>query len=489
MLTAGLLAACLVATASAAGPSSPTIYALHWDSGSHVDLLRLDAETLAVTGRISLPGRELSSPVPRAVSPNGTRLALGGFPVISMFDTQTMREAGTADFYSLGLAWPSSRRLSALGARNGSPLEFATIDPDSAAVVAEWPLPDSLVTMRAYSGGIAALTTPVVRDGRQSFFYGAPISVSVFGRSGAPRLAHAPLVRLAVENWHATPSSPLPPRATQALALARDDLARRRGIPPAEVEAVAVRPGWVNLFDLRGRAYDIVLGARGEYVSYVATIDPGIRLGDPTSLPGRPAPSENDILRVEPGTWEIIDARLVADARRGHVYLVTSGSVLVDVNATSGRIRYRPLQQSLGDLFLPSADPVLAGRKVFAATGGVWTNPGQRRFVIVDLNSGRVVDRSNLGYDLYEGRLEPSGSRVFVYSPVRGVSLLGPSGRARYTILEDSPVGQLHARGSRAYVTLGASVAVVDVPSGRILRTVTFSDPIELLVGRQPPPF
>jgi len=69
------------------------------------------------------------------------------------------------------------------------------------------------------------------------------------------------------------------------------------------------------------------------------------------------------------------------------------------------------------------------------------------------------------------------------------VSLLGPSGRARYTILEDSPVGQLHARGSRAYVTLGASVAVVDVPSGRILRTVTFSDPIELLVGRQPPPF
>jgi hypothetical protein len=291
-----------------------------------------------------------------------------------------------------------------------------------------------------------------------------------------------------------TSSSRLPPRASEAVALAREDLARRKGISVTEVETLAMKPGWAQGWDFPRKAYDIALGARGEYVSYLAAIEPVIQLREPVTLPGRPAGSENDILHAANGTWEVTDAALVLDNRRERAYVVTTGSASAEVDLKRMRVRYRPHRAAIGEYFLDHFHPALTGGKVFLGATRIFPGRSEDRFLILDLPTGRVADISNLGHDLYSGGIEPAGSRVFFYSAREGVSLLNPSGLARYTILDDGSVARVQVRGPRAYVTLSrhqepARTAVVDVASGRVLRVAPFSTPVELLVGRQTPPY
>jgi hypothetical protein len=139
-----------------------------------------------VTGRASFPRPDIPSDPPRATSPDLARLAVGGIDAISIFDTLRMRLVGEVPVGPLALAWPSRRSLLGLVSHPPGQAAFARIDPDTARIVAEWPVPDSVSTWRTFGGGIVALTTRPVYEPSRSFV-GSRVWVRVFGKNGAPR--------------------------------------------------------------------------------------------------------------------------------------------------------------------------------------------------------------------------------------------------------------------------------------------------------------
>jgi hypothetical protein len=119
MLTPGLLAAVLLSAANAAGPSLQPVYAVHLRSTAGWDLLRLDPETLAETGRASFSVD--SDWVPRAASPEGSRVALGSGRRLIVLNPRYMRQVGgvTTPLSILALAWPSQRIMLTAGTAIG----------------------------------------------------------------------------------------------------------------------------------------------------------------------------------------------------------------------------------------------------------------------------------------------------------------------------------------------------------------------------------
>jgi hypothetical protein len=497
MLTAGLLAAVLVSTASAAGRSRAPLYAVENRS-----LLRLDAETLAVSGRAPYEGNSCGSfRSARAWSPDHRRLAVADdcHDAVSIFDVRKLGRTSLVQLqhsHPRAFAWPTRRRLLVVLIQYGdvpSPL-FARIDTEAARRLRDWR--GSYRTWqseaKAFGGNVMAIATPGPAFGCCEEWLGAPLWFSALGRSG--ELVSLPTaIRLGIENWHVTASAPLPPAAARAVSGAREDFARRRGIGVDETRALGVTP-WKTW----GRSgYYVTVSGRGEVLRYRCTY-PCEQVGTPYSYGWPPPYPENDLLRAENGTWEAVDAALVDARARDRALIVTSGRVYADVDLTrvgSGgpRIRYHGLREYLGQSVDGPAH--VPGRKIFVPVRSSGSSGVPDQLVLLDLRTNRLRRLDSAG-----GFVEPAGSGVLLYgggpNGTGGVTFFDAGGHRRYTILEGKRVARVQGRKPFAYVTIWrgeigdrnhTETAVVRLDSGRVLRTVTFPTPVELLVGRALP--
>ena len=500
MLTPGLLAAVLLSAANAAGPSLQPVYAVHLRSTAGWDLLRLDPETLAETGRASFSVD--SDWVPRAASPEGSRVALGSGRRLIVLNPRYMRQVGgvTTPLSILALAWPSQRITLTAGTAIGPggvslPYPaFARIDPRAARVTKKWELAPhgrglrgtsrvvEIINLVAPSGLVAALTAVVDVDEFTRRYSGGPLVLSALGERGPLRTARVARIRLALENWHVTASSRLPPLARKAVELAREDFQRRTGYGAGEL--VAMRPSSSFL----GRArYDLVFRTRG-YMIYRAWLDDRrttVVIDEPQVVSTPPEPTDNDLLRAANGTWEVADAALVVGSAR-RAFLITSGGVFAEVDLKRARIRYRALRRPIGGRL--EGPPALVGRRyvlfVRRASGANSAEP-----LVLDTRKARLSPAACDGR-----RIEPVGSRAFCYGyyPRPGLTVLDASGRRLYTILDESKVVRAQAQGPFGYVRLASpyggegDIVAFDIETGRPLRTVPSDNVTSLLLGRNP---
>jgi hypothetical protein len=291
------------------------------------------------------------------------------------------------------------------------------------------------------------------------------------------RTARIARIRLALENWHVTASSRLPPLARQAVELARKDGGGGR--------LVAMRPSSSFL----GRArYDLVFRTQRGYTMYRAWLDDRrttVVIDEPQVVSTPPEPTDNDLLRAANGTWEVADAALVVGSAR-RAFLITSGGVFAEVDLERARIRYRTLRHPIGGRL--EGPPALVGRRyvLFSrrASGANSAEP-----LVLDTRKARLSPAACDGR-----RIEPVGSRAFCYGayPRPGLTVLDASGRRLYTILEKSGIVRAQAQGPIGYVRLASphggegDIVAFDLESGRLLRTVPSDNITSLLLGRNP---
>ena len=496
MLTAGLLAVVLVSTAGAAGPSRAPIYAVEGAS-----LLQLDSETLAVSGRARYAGNRCGAiRSARASSPDGRRLAVADDcqDFVTIFNTRSFdwqREIPLMHYHPRAFAWPAPRTLLVAQIEYGDVNNpaFIRVDPDAGTATRQG-ISGAQRTWqseaRALGGNVMAIATPGPSFGCCEEWFGAPLWIHALGRSGDV-VSRATKIRFGIENWHVTARAPLPPVARRAVAGARQDLARRKGIAVGETLVRRVTP-W-TVFRIQ-YGYYVEVHAGNEGVQYRCTY-PCEDVGAPSEA--RSSPPENDLLRAKNGTWEVVDAALVDARARDRALIVTSGRVYADVDLTrvgSGgtRIRYHRLRNDLGQFVDGPAQ--IPGRKVFVPVRSKRSSGVPDQLVLLDLRTNRVRRLTSSG-----GLIEPAGSGVLLYGGgtetdgSAGVKFFDARGHRRYTTLKDQPIARVQVRKPFAYVTIWrgeigdwdhTATAVVRLDSGRVLRTVTFPQPVELLVGR-----
>jgi hypothetical protein len=441
----------------------------------------------------------------RAWSPDHTRLAVVDDcdDFVSIFEFHgwrwRKREIQLQHHSPRALAWPARRRLLVVNILYGdvnSP-GFFRADPDAGTVAFRRIVYGGQRTWqseaRALGGNVMALATPGPSFGCCEQWLGAPLWIHTLGRSGNV-VSIATRIRFGIENWHVTASAPLPPGAARAVSGSREDFARRRGIGVDETRALGVRP-WTLYGDRYG--YYVTVSGRGEVVEYRCTF-PCEQIGAPSSASWPPEYPENDILRAENGTWEVVDAALVDARERNHALIVTSGRVYADIDfshveSTGTRIRYHGLREDLGESVDGPAH--IPGRKIFVPVRSTRSSNVPDQLVLLDLRTNRVRRLHSSA-----GLIEPAGSGVLLYgggpNGTGGVTLFDAGGHRRYTTLYGQRIARVQVRKLFAYVTIWrgeigdwnhTETAVVRLASGHVLRTVAFPNQVELLVGRALP--
>jgi hypothetical protein len=323
------------------------------------------------------------------------------------------------------------------------------------------------------------LTALAPRDEFTRRFVGGPLAMHVLGTRGGPRTI--PLrIRLALENWRVTVQARLPP-------LAREAVSRARARISSPATLLAVRPSFSFLGPPQ---YDLLLRGSRSLLAFRATLDFErtriVSFGQTGSTAWLLEPSNNDLLRAKPGTWEVADAALtVAGSRRA--FVITSGSVFADIDLANARVRYRKVKAPDGNR-LRAAPVLLRGARAFVIRGTLRDRPTTG--AIIDLRTARIRR-----FDCNGRVIEPAGERVMCFGydlPPTGIRVFDASGRRLYTVLDGSRISRVKAQGPYGYVRLAnphggdGDAVVFELATGRVLRTVPFSNSITFVIGRNP---
>ncbi|HET7857392.1 MAG TPA: hypothetical protein VFL41_13125 [Gaiellaceae bacterium] len=421
-------------------------------------LVKLDPATLDETGRVSLGRHYL--PYGYAFSPDRSRIAIVGAAegILLHVDLRRLRLTGEAKVPGIEPVWSGS------GLLFGAHRETARDGTTTAKVYRMTPRGDRIeeltlgserpLDLRRGAGGAVLLTTPSSRR----LMVGGPLRVATVGAAGGLRVTRLDKIRLGIEDWHVRAGSVLPPRARGAVDRARDDLARRTGVPTAEINPTRVIPQAMGSFG--DESYEIALSARGDHYIYLVLVWPNEWVASPTRLPGPPEPSQNDLLRAPPGTREAVDVRFAVSPTGRRAFVVTSIGALASVELKSKRVRYRVLEQALGRL-----------NHVIALGEDRVAIAGESEVVIAGARSGERR-RVRRGRDC---QLARGASFFVVYGwGCPGLTIHRLNGRAMRRLLAGSRLYDVALAGGYAYVRVfrdEETTRVVDLRTGRTLRT------------------
>jgi hypothetical protein len=265
---------------------------------------RRDPATLGVKASLEL-GEDTAGRygTEHAWSPNHRRLAIATDRRIRFVNVSPLRETGSlalpSGFGVQFLQWTSPRQVVALV--NGR--ELLRIDPDSAQVVRKEPLRAMVWDLRADGANTILLRGNRGSDAQQPWGRGSSLAVDRIDPSGTVHTAKLSRIRTGIEPWRTLPGTVLPPRAVEAVAVARTAFAQRRGVPESVVQALHVQPA------LRlqcppaggGTGYVITVTDGLAYARYWVSItiipqSPGTQICRVRDLPARPDLSGYNLL-------------------------------------------------------------------------------------------------------------------------------------------------------------------------------------------------
>jgi hypothetical protein len=466
--------------------------------------VRLDPRTLRQIGRAAPLGKDFLGFSGAVASPDESRLALLTYHLLEFVDPSVptltgslpggLDSGGTVGYFSGPWVWPRSNRLVGLGADG----EVLAIDPTSPGLVGRWDSGNSSF-IRAVPGKQRLI---VAEDSG----LGSPLRLVSYGTDGPEASLTLGLIRSGVETgrWRG-----LPPLAQRAVAVSRLALAESAGVTRSETETLAITPGYWSepfpppasscgprldrIFAFVGSkvaGYVIVLRARGERFRYhVFLHGPAVLCARDPDSTAPPLPA-NNLLDASAATS--YGDRVVSGGGDGRVLVLTADGRVARANPSSGRLDYIDLPRALA-----SSGTMLVGA-AWLGSGRVALQVSRKRggsIALVDLRARTV--RSVLRDPLNCQWLQSASGLALIYGPsgqkaCRGFSAYDASGKLRYKLFRTQSILEAQVSGGIAYVRPRPTsdeifaaeqtpIWIVELSSGRILRTVYPTRPIRLL--------
>jgi hypothetical protein len=499
MLTLAFAAVLLLAVATAAGSGrkAPSVFGVEVrvaGATSQLALLRLDPASLAEEARVDLGQDWAGRDVTRyAWSPDHRHLVVATETKIRFVDVESLTETGSVSLprgsHVSYFQWSAPNVAFAL---IGGGRELWRLDPTTATVLESRTL-DAIVWGAQPAGGSTLLLTGTHEPNAGSL--GSSLLLSRLEPSGRMRTTSLPGIRTGLEPWRARPGRLLPPRANQAIELARRQFVQRKGVPEQAVEVVSVRPS--SRLGCRpfsgGMGYVVTLGANGAFTSHGVVVFPGVESGVGVcwyrDLTERPRASNYDLLRSRVGTWQVFDVPLVVD-RTGHrAFVVTSTGPVIEVNLDTMRARSRLPRRRLGAKSSPddfswfTDRPVRLGSRIAVSAGEE-----------VKLFDPRHYTVSTIASRSAPCLITAAGDRLFLYMhpmslgrafPCDGITSLGPRGARRFSLLDGEPVYDFQTTEGYGYGLTDRGTAIIDLKRGRLMALVPRSRP-EIVLLLQP---
>ena len=449
---------------------------------------RRDPATLSVKASIQLgedtAGRYLTE---HAWSPSHKHLAIATDTRIRFVDVSPLRETGSLALPSgldvQFLQWPWPRQVVALV--NGR--ELWRIDPDSAQVVEKEPLRAMVWDVRADGEDTILLRGNRGSDAQQPWGRGSSLAVDRIEPSGTTHTAKLPGIRTGIEPWRTLPANVLPPRAVEAVALARTTFAARKGVPESAVQALHVQPA------LRlqcppaggGTGYVITVTDGVSYARYWVSItivpqSPATQICRVRDLPARPELSTYSLLGARPGSWQVIDVPLVLDRAHHRAFVVTSTGPIVEVNLKTMRTRARLPKRALGRRPPQAAGfssswftdrPVRLGDRIGISVGEDIKLVGPRSVRAVRPKGVPCLVAASSNRLFLYGRTSWSGR----FEHCDGITALDRKGAIRFRALDSEDVVDLQLGRSYAYAWTDTDVAVLDPRRARVVKRIPAS--------------
>ena len=454
---------------------------------------RRDPATLAVRASLEL-GEDTAGrySTEHAWSPDHRRLAIATDTRIRFVAVSPLRETGSlalAGSQVEFLQWQRPRQVVALV--DGR--ELWRIDPDSGRVVKKEPLRAMVWDVRADGEDTILLRGSRGSDAQRPWGRGSSLALDRIEPSGTVHTAKLPWLRTGIEPYRTLPGAVLPPRAVEAVALARRAFSVRKGVPESSVQALHVQPvrGLACPPAGGGRGYVIVVSDGMSYARYSVSVTivpqtPGTEICRVVDLAGRPDLSAYSLLGARPGSWQVIDVPLVLDRPRHRAYVVTSTGPIVEVDLKTMRTRARlpkrrlggppPYEEIAGSWFTDR--PVRVGDRIGISVGDEVKLVGPR-----SVRSVRPKGVPCL--------VATSGSRLFLYGRTSwsgrfdscdGVTGLDAKGAIRFRALAGEGILDLQLGRAYAYAWFesgvlegSTGVAVLDLQRKRTVKRIPAS--------------